>query len=149
MKDFTELKQLANDTLKLMNIAFCDLSYRRKFLIQPHLQREYSDLCSDNVPIIKFLFGDELSKTITDTEATNKIAKTVSKNKGNFVKKRDDLKAPKTNVLANYGYVPPHPYNNRFAFLARTPQRTFPPMSTSMPKSQLQDKQQIIKVLLF
>jgi hypothetical protein len=37
MKDFTELKQLANDTFKLMNIAFCDLSYRRRFLIQPHL----------------------------------------------------------------------------------------------------------------
>lgn len=125
-KDLVELKQLSNDTFKLMNIAFCDISYRRRFLIQPHLQRDYADVCADTVPVTKLLFGDDLSKTITDTEATNKIAKAVSRNKTLFPKK-NDMKAPKStpsnpehNSVVNH----PHPYNRRFAYLAKTPQST-------------------------
>jgi len=125
-KDLVELKQLSNDTFKLMNIAFCDISYRRRFLIQPHLQRDYADVCADTVPVTKLLFGDDLSKTITDTEATNKIAKAVSRNKTLFPKK-NDLKAPKptpSNPEHNPVVNHPHPYNRRFAYLAKIPQST-------------------------
>lgn len=91
--EINEMKQHSNDTLKLMNIAFCDLSYRRRYLIQPHLQKEFTDLCADTTKITKLLFGDDLSKTITETEATNTIAKTVGKCKPNFNRK-SDLKVP-------------------------------------------------------
>ena len=91
--EINEMKQHSNDTLKLMNIAFCDLSYRRRYLIQPHLQKEFTDLCADTTKITKLLFGDNLSKTITETEATNTIAKTVGKCKPNFNRK-SDLKVP-------------------------------------------------------
>ena len=122
-KDLAELKQLSNDTFKLMNIAFCDISYRRRYLIQPHLQRDYADVCADTVPVTKLLFGDDLSKTITDTEATNKIAKAVTRK----FPKKNDLKAPKptpSNPEHNPATNHPHPYNRRFAYLAKFPQST-------------------------
>jgi hypothetical protein len=125
-KDLVELKQLSNDTFKLMNIAFCDISYRRRFLIQPHLQRDYAGVCADPVPVTQLLFGDNLSKTITDTEPTNKIAKAVSRGKALFPKK-NDLKAPKptpSNQEHNSVVNHPHPYNRRFAYLAKIPQST-------------------------
>ena len=65
-----------------------------------------------------------MSKTITETEATNKIAKTVSKFK-NGSNKRNDYKAPKA---APVSAIPPssHPYNRNYAHFAK-PSSTAPP----------------------
>ena len=67
-----------------------------------------------------------ICQTITDTEAINKIVKAVSRNK-TLLPKKNDLKAPKPtpsnpehNTVVNH----PHPYNRRFAYLAKIPQST-------------------------
>jgi len=135
--EINEMKQLSNDTLKLMNIAFCDISYRRRYLIQPHLQKEFADLCADTTKITKLLFGDDLSKTITETEATNKIAKTVGKSKPNFNKK-SDLKAPKTQLSPPTNSNYQHPYNRNFAHMARASATAPPPIRHGQGRNQHQ-----------
>ena len=48
------------DAITLLGHAFVELSYARREVIKPNLNREFMGLCSDKVPVTTNLFGHEL-----------------------------------------------------------------------------------------
>lgn len=52
---------LTKDTFKLMQIAFADLSQRRRDFHKPELTKEFKTCAVDN-PVTSKLFGDDLDK---------------------------------------------------------------------------------------
>ena len=73
------LLKCASDSTKLLARAQSDISLFRKFLMKPHLQFKYQQLCAKKT-FGKNLFGDDLAKEIKDIDEESKIMKTVGKN---------------------------------------------------------------------
>ena len=60
------------DALALLGHVHVEMSYRRRDIIKPNLNMEYSALCGSQVPIPGFLFGDELQSQLNNTKASKK-----------------------------------------------------------------------------
>ncbi|XP_061182843.1 uncharacterized protein LOC133191151 [Saccostrea echinata] len=74
-----ELSNLAMDGLKLMAVAYCDLSNRRReLIIQPERNEEFRTLCSNEHPVTDKLFGDDLGKRVEDIVKANKVGAKIS-----------------------------------------------------------------------
>jgi hypothetical protein len=74
-----ELKQqladlVTNKTLAMLGHIHVELLLRRRELIKPNLNKEYSSLCSSQTPITEFLFGDDLQSRLTSIKASNKTS---------------------------------------------------------------------------
>ena len=66
------------DALELLGHVNIELSYRRRDVIKPKLNNEYSSLCGSQVPITGLLFGDELQSQLNNIKATNKNGHTTT-----------------------------------------------------------------------
>ena len=55
-----------------------ELSLFRRSSIRPSLEQGYSGLCSDKVPVTKFLFGDNLADSMKEVQETNKLCSRIS-----------------------------------------------------------------------
>ncbi|PIK45243.1 hypothetical protein BSL78_17887 [Apostichopus japonicus] len=62
------------DTLALLAQGNLQLNLARRELIKADLSRDFATLCSQNVPVTKFLFGDDISKELKDIVNANKMA---------------------------------------------------------------------------
>lgn len=72
---------LANDTFKIMQIAFADLSQRRSDLLKPELTKEFKTFCAVDNPVTSKIFGDDLDKQIKKiTSARRESRKIVNSN---------------------------------------------------------------------
>ena len=50
--------------------------------IKPQLNKEYGDLCSANVPVTEWLFGDDLQTKLTHIHTANRVGSTGSQAHG-------------------------------------------------------------------
>ena len=61
------------DALALLGHAQYELSMKRRDAIRPSLNKDYTGLCSQNVPVMSLLFGDDLQQQLNTIKASNKI----------------------------------------------------------------------------
>jgi hypothetical protein len=74
-KETNEMLDLAQDTIKLLQLAFSDLSHKRRYLIRPELKSIYKPLCNDSNEVTSFLFGDHVDEEIKKIDASRKVGK--------------------------------------------------------------------------
>ncbi len=48
---------------------------RRRDAIKPNLHKDYTSLCAPHVPVMSFLFGNNLQIRLNNIRASNKISK--------------------------------------------------------------------------
>ena len=61
------------DSLSFISNASFQVSLKHRELLKPDLSRSFRSLCSSSTPLSRFLFGDELSKSVKDITRANKI----------------------------------------------------------------------------
>ena len=66
------------DAVALLAHASHELSLFRRSSIRPSLEQGYSGLCSDKVPVTKFLFGDNLADSMKEVQETSKLCSRIS-----------------------------------------------------------------------
>ena len=64
--------------MALLAHASHELSLFRRSSIRPSLEQGYSGLCSDKVPVTKFLFGDNLADSMKEVQETSKLCSRIS-----------------------------------------------------------------------
>jgi hypothetical protein len=75
IKDTNECLELAQDTVKLLHLAFTDLSHKRRYLIRPELKQSYKPLCNDANKVTEFLFGDNVDEKIKKIDTSKRVSK--------------------------------------------------------------------------
>lgn len=78
------------DSLALLGHLNVELSLRRRELVKPHLNKEYSSLCSSLTPITGLLFGDDLQTQLNNIKASNKIGQATTSGARNTTPKRQN-----------------------------------------------------------
>ena len=69
--------------MSLLTHASYEINMQRRLLLKPDIGREYSALCSSQLPFTDLLFGDNLTKHLKDIGDQNKIgAKITPAHKG-------------------------------------------------------------------
>ena len=114
-----ELIRMNADSLALLGHVSGDLAQLRRDNIRPHLSEDFYSLCSTQVPVTDYLFGneDDLQTRITNITASNKISRATS-NKRNKTQpgnkkpfNRDGNQSRKSFASQNFlgrGRQPPH-----------------------------------------
>ena len=80
--DVRNALMLANDTFKIMQMAFSDLSQRRRDFLKPEMAKEFKTLCSVDNPVTSKLFGDDLDRQIKEITDARRVSKKVVQNYG-------------------------------------------------------------------
>ena len=72
----------ATDAIQLLGHASFETVQLRREDIKPQLNKEYGDLCSANVPVTEWLFGDDLQTKLTHIRTANRVGSTASQAHG-------------------------------------------------------------------
>ncbi|XP_033761122.1 uncharacterized protein LOC117342930 [Pecten maximus] len=88
-KDLMSALTLANDSFISLQVAFTDVSLKRRFMLKSELNKEFKDLCNTDNPITDQLFGDDLDTQIKKLEEAK-----VGKKMGKTRKQPSDRTAP-------------------------------------------------------
>ncbi len=78
LPNYKALLSTLTDSIALLGHVHKEMSFNRRDALRYHLNPEFRQACSRVVKPTGFLFGDDLSKTIQDIRATNKVVNTVS-----------------------------------------------------------------------
>ena len=78
LPNYKALLSNLTDPIALLGHVHKERSFNRRDALRYHLNPEFGQACSRVVKPSGFLFGDDLSKTIQDIWATNKVVNTVS-----------------------------------------------------------------------
>ena len=62
-----------NGALALLGNANHKTNLARRFVMRREINQKYAHLCSDRVPITRFLFGDDVSQSAKQIEETEKL----------------------------------------------------------------------------
>ena len=76
--DLHECLKLTLNSFALIANGNMEVSFRRREFIRPDLNSSYRELCSPATPITDLLFGDELARTVSHINETNRMAFRVS-----------------------------------------------------------------------
>jgi len=66
--------------MSLLTHASYEINMQRRLLLRPDIGKEYSALCSSQLPFTDFLFGDDLQKHLKDIGDQNKIGAKITSN---------------------------------------------------------------------
>ena len=72
----------ATDAIQLLGHASFEIVQLRREDIKPQINKEYGDLCSANVPVTKWLFGDDLQTKLAHICTANRVGSTASQAHG-------------------------------------------------------------------
>ncbi len=78
LPNYKALLSTLTDSIALLGHVHKEMSFNHRDALRYHLNPEFRQACSRVVKPTGFLFGDDLSKTIQDIRATNKVVNTVS-----------------------------------------------------------------------
>ena len=119
--DVEELIRMNADSLALLGHVSGDLAQLRRDNIRPHLSEDFYSLCSTQVPVTDYLFGneDDLQTRITNITASNKISRATSNKRNKYQNQpgnkkpfnRDGNQSGKSFASQNFlgrGRQPPH-----------------------------------------
>ncbi|XP_070570900.1 uncharacterized protein [Ptychodera flava] len=76
--DISRLVKQLTDALAFLGQGCWEINQRRRAMIRPDLNRQYQQLCSKQVPITSYLFGDDLPKQVNDIKTTNRVGSKIS-----------------------------------------------------------------------
>jgi hypothetical protein len=76
--DLNDCLTLCNDTFKLLQLGFTEMSQRRRLSLKPELANEYKALCSSEIPVSDYLFGDDLEKQIREITDAKKVSRKIT-----------------------------------------------------------------------
>ena len=76
--------KLAADSFKVLALASCQLSQKRKERVATDLEPPYKRLCSASNPVTSFLFGDELPKQVKDIKDAQVVSAKMAKKDDRF-----------------------------------------------------------------
>ena len=81
-----ELIRMNADTIALLGHVSGDLSQIRRDNIRPYLSEDFYSLCSIQVPVTDYLFGneDDLQTRIANINPSNRISCVTSKKENNY-----------------------------------------------------------------
>lgn len=74
-----EVMELGADALGLLAHHHRSSNLARRTLHKPDLSPEYFHLCSPSVPYTEFLYGDNVTKEVSDIDSVNKVGKKVGR----------------------------------------------------------------------
>ena len=69
-----EMKKLGLEAMSLLTHASYEINMQHQLLLKSDIGREYSALCSSQLPFTDLLFGDDLQKHLKDIGDQNKIS---------------------------------------------------------------------------
>ena len=75
-----DLKKLGLEAMALLTHASYETNLQRRLLLRPDIGKEYSALCSSQLPFTDFLFGDDLQKHLEGIGNQNKIGAKITPN---------------------------------------------------------------------
>ena len=75
-----DLKKQGLEAMSLLTHASYEINMQRRLLLRPDIGREYSALCSSQLPFTDFLFGDDLQKHLKDIGDQNKTGAKITPN---------------------------------------------------------------------
>ena len=64
---------MLNGALALLGNANHRKNLTRRFIIKREINQKYAHLCSDKVPLIRFLIGDDVSQSAKHIEVSEKL----------------------------------------------------------------------------
>ena len=76
----SECIKLVQHSIQLSQMAFNELSYRRRYLIRGDLKHCYKQLCNDRNPITQFLLGDNVENKMKDIDVAKKLGHRITDN---------------------------------------------------------------------
>ena len=65
------------DAIAILGHASYEMSLRRRDLIQPSLNKDYTSLSSQQIPVTSLLYGEDLQTSLTAIRSSNKLGKSV------------------------------------------------------------------------
>ena len=98
------------DALALLGNASYEMSLMRRTLLKPALNQEYAELCSPQVPITAWLFGNDFNEQLKITKKTSEIGSLLTHKTSN------SHRPYKKNTHKAYRYKPYH-NNSRKKYL--------------------------------
>ena len=113
----TTMFQKACDATKLLSKAYADLSVFRKFIMRPHIQSSYQQLCAKRT-YGQFLFGDDLAKEVKSIDDESKIMRQFNRPNSNFYRySHPDSRASKNGLHRGRGQFRPQfgQYRHQFS----------------------------------
>ena len=75
-----DLKKFGLEAMSLLTHASYEINMQRRLLLRPDIGKEYSALCSSQLPFTDFIFGDDLQKHLKDIGDQNKIGAKITSN---------------------------------------------------------------------
>lgn len=97
------------DSLAFLGHACYQTSLKRRDSLRPHINKHYQSVCSKNTPISKWLFGDDLAKSIKDIGEVNKMSRKVGqqfvarpKDKRSDNRRSDNFSQDKQNTFLSF-----------------------------------------------
>lgn len=79
---YQKLISLGTDALGLLGHLNRNINLARRDFQRPDLSDEYYHLCSPTVPFTEYLYGDDVSKKVSDIDSVNKISRKVRRGRG-------------------------------------------------------------------
>ena len=76
--DYKALIPRLTDSVALIGHVHKELSFKRRDAIRPYLNQEFKQACSRTLKPGKFLFGEDLTKTLQELKTTNKLMSSVT-----------------------------------------------------------------------
>ena len=76
--DYKTLIPRLTDSVALIDHVHKELSFKSRDAIRPYLNQEFKQACSRTLKPGKFLFGDDLPKTLQELKTTNKLMTSIT-----------------------------------------------------------------------
>ncbi|MPC63127.1 hypothetical protein E2C01_057221 [Portunus trituberculatus] len=75
---------MINSALDLLGNANFKNNLARRFVLKRELNQKFTHLCSEKVPMTRFLFGDDVSKSVKQIEESVKLKSTITAKKPSY-----------------------------------------------------------------
>ncbi|XP_038073153.1 uncharacterized protein LOC119741467 [Patiria miniata] len=92
------------DSMAIIGHTVTQLNFRRRELIKPDLNQQYSSLCSAQVPVTGLLFGDDLPKQCKDIQETNKLGQKFGQRSSSSAAPKSDRARQRGNAKTFHTY---------------------------------------------